>query len=136
MNTDKNLKSVGRRKCAIANVKVKSGTGNIIINNRDLSEYFQYNPKYEFIFYNFMPLILLNIEENYDIFVILKGGGISGQSEAIKLAISRVVYPLVEDISRNNLRINGFLTRNSLCKERKSKYGLKKARKAPQFSKR
>lgn len=77
----------------------------------------------------------MNIEKNYDIIIRCIGGGLSGQTDAIKLGISRALYKITEDNNKKKLKVKGFLTRNSLSKERR-KYGLKKARKAPQFSKR
>lgn len=79
--------------------------------------------------------MFLNLEKTYDVNIKVKGGGLNGQAQAIKLSISRVLYDLVDSDKKKLLKINGFLTQNSLCKERR-KYGLKKARKAPQFSKR
>lgn len=79
--------------------------------------------------------MFLNLEKTYDVSIKVKGGGLNGQAQAIKLSISRVLYDLVDSDKKKLLKINGFLTQNSLCKERR-KYGLKKARKAPQFSKR
>ena len=88
------------------------------------------------LFYVFKsPLLFLNLEKNYDAIIKVKGGGLNGQAQAIKLSISRVLYELVDIDNQKLLKTNGFLTQNSLCKERR-KYGLKKARKAPQFSKR
>lgn len=127
------LKNLGRRKSAVALVKVSLGTGIISINGKDCAQYLQFNPK--FIKNIKSPLDILDLGDKYDIFVRTKGGGISGQSEAIKLSIARAIYKYIDNISQKKLRENGFLTRNSLCKERR-KYGLKKARKAPQFSKR
>nr|YP_009540865.1 ribosomal protein S9 [Phacus inflexus]AYQ93308.1 ribosomal protein S9 [Phacus inflexus] len=130
---EQKLKNLGRRKSAIALVKIVSGTGIISINGKDSTEFLQFNPK--LIKCIKSPLNILNLDEKYDIFVKTKGGGVTGQSEAIKLSIARAIYNYVDDASRRKLKENGFLTRNSLCKERR-KYGLKKARKAPQFSKR
>lgn len=127
------FKNLGRRKSAVALVKVVPGTGVININGKDSSQYLQFNPR--FIKNMKSPLSILNLEEKYDIFIRTKGGGISGQSEAIKLSIARAIYKYIDDLSQKKLKENGFLTRNSRCKERR-KYGLKKARKAPQFSKR
>lgn len=104
-----------------------------MINGKDSALFLQFNPK---LLKNIKsPLSLLNLDEKYDIFIKTKGGGVTGQSEAIKLSIARAIYNYVDDASQKKLKESGFLTRNSLCKERR-KYGLKKARKAPQFSKR
>lgn len=123
----------GKRKEAIANIKIISGEGRIIINGKKYEEYIQNNPRLIKIIKS--PLQLLNLEKNYDIIVRCIGGGLSGQADAIKLGISKALYKIVENNGQQELKRNGFLTRNSLCKERR-KYGLKKARKAPQFSKR
>nr|YP_009145503.1 ribosomal protein S9 [Trachelomonas volvocina]AKL82416.1 ribosomal protein S9 [Trachelomonas volvocina] len=124
----------GKRKSAVANVRfLLPGNGNIIVNNRFLEDYFQYNPRLIKIIQS--PLSLLELEGHYDIIVNCEGGGIKGQSEAIRLAISRHLSKVMDLESKILLRKNGFLTCNSLCKERR-KYGLKKARKASQFSKR
>lgn len=131
--SENEFKNLGRRKSAIALVKIIAGTGVIKINGKDSAEYLQFNPK---LIKNIKsPLILLNLDEKYDLFIRTKGGGVSGQSDAIKLSIARAIYKYVDDSGQRKLKENGFLTRNSLCKERR-KYGLKKARKAPQFSKR
>lgn len=106
------------RKSAVALVKIVSGTGVININGKDSSQYLQFNPR--FIKSIKSPLNILNLEEKYDIFVRTKGGGICGQSEAIKLSIARAIYKYIDDSSRKKLKENGFLTRNSLCKERRS----------------
>nr|YP_007317191.1 ribosomal protein S9 [Monomorphina aenigmatica]AFZ88793.1 ribosomal protein S9 [Monomorphina aenigmatica] len=117
-----------KRKCATVLIKLLTGTGKIIINGKNIHDYMQNNPRKA-------PLSLLESEKNYDVIIKCLGGGLSGQAEAIKLALSRALYKLVEIPNQQILKENGFLTRNSLCKERR-KYGLKKARKAPQFSKR
>lgn len=126
-------KTVGRRKSAIAKVILTPGNGSIIINGKDFQDYMQNNPK---LIKNIQaPLMLLEMEGNFNITVHLIGGGLSGQSDAIRLGIARALYKIVESGNQRKLKTNGLLTRNSLCKERR-KYGLKKARKAPQFSKR
>lgn len=131
MNT--NIKFIGRRKSSIATVKLVPGTGSITVNDKDFSSYMQNNPRMLKIIQS--PLILLGLERKYNVTSIVLGGGLTGQAEAIKLGISRALFTLVELEDQRKLKMNGFLTRNSLCKERR-KYGLKKARKAPQFSKR
>lgn len=125
-------KSTGRRKSAVAQVILIPGSGKIIINGKDGTEYMQYNPK--MITTIQAPLNLLGLEEGYDTLVRSSGGGLSGQAEAIRLGIARALCK-VDVANRGTLKLAGFLTRNALCVERK-KYGLKKARKAPQFSKR
>lgn len=121
------------RKESIALVNISSGSGNILINKKDYLTYFQNNPKT--LSSVRAPLLLLGLEKNYDIYIDVTGGGLTGQSDAIKLALSRSLYNLVKIEDKKKLKESGFLTQNSLIKERK-KYGLKKARKAPQFSKR
>ena len=122
----------GRRKKAIARVRlVPAGSGAIIINDRSLEEYFpmgtlQYIVK--------QPLNEVGAEGKYDVLVNVAGGGYTGQAGAIKLGIARALLEAEPD-SRPALKKAGFLTRDPRAKERK-KYGLKKARRAPQFSKR
>ncbi|XP_041004914.1 30S ribosomal protein S9, chloroplastic [Juglans microcarpa x Juglans regia] len=122
----------GRRKCAIARVVLQEGTGKVIINYRDAKEYLQGNPLW--LQYVKVPLVTLGYESNYDVFVKAHGGGLSGQAQAISLGIARALLRVSED-HRRPLRKEGLLTRDSRIVERK-KVGLKKARKAPQFSKR
>ena len=124
---------ISLRKASIALVNLSSGSRNILINNKDYSIYFQNNPKT--LNSICAPLLLLNLEKNYDIFIEVKGGGLTGQADAIKLALSRSLYNIVKIEDKKKLKDSKFLTQNSLVKERK-KYGLKKARKASQFSKR
>jgi small subunit ribosomal protein S9 len=124
--------AVGRRKTAVAKVKLISGTGEIHINKRPNDLYFQFNSQY--IKNLKSPLTELGLEDNFDLFIDTKGGGLRGQTDAIKLALSRVLV-LTSPEKRSLLKKGNFLTRDYRAKERK-KYGLKKARKAPQFSKR
>ncbi|XP_078442051.1 ribosomal protein S9 [Wolffia australiana] len=126
------LWGTGRRKCAIARVVIQEGTGNIIINSRDAKEYLQGNPLW--IQYVKTPLLTLGYEGTYDVFVKAHGGGLGGQAQAISLGIARALLKVSEN-HRSPLRKEGLLTRDSRIVERK-KPGLKKARKAPQFSKR
>ena len=124
--------SIGRRKRAKGLVKLIEGSGKILINDIEGSKYFQYNSK--LIYTVLLPLTTLETQENFDIIVNICGGGLSGQAEAIKLGVARALCEI--DIeNRTKLKIKGLLTRNAKVKERK-KYGLKKARKSPQFSKR
>ena len=124
--------STGRRKSAVAQVKLLEGTGQFFINGKQANEYMQEDAlhvgKIE------APLKLLKLQQKYDIVVKVEGGGLVGQSEAIRLGLSRALSTAITS-SRTSLKEKGFLTRDARCKERK-KYGLKKARKAPQFSKR
>ncbi|XP_010278487.1 PREDICTED: 30S ribosomal protein S9, chloroplastic-like [Nelumbo nucifera] len=122
----------GRRKCAIARVVLQEGTGKVFINYRDAKEYLQGNPLW--LQYVKVPLVTLGYESSYDVFVKAHGGGLSGQAQAISLGIARALLKVSEN-HRVPLRKEGLLTRDSRVVERK-KAGLKKARKAPQFSKR
>ena len=125
------IHKIGRRKTAVARVYLKEGKGNITINKRELENYFptgtlQYKVK--------QPLTLTDNENTFDITVNVFGGGITGQAEAIRLAISRAMCTL-NDENRGILKPEGLLTRDPRMVERK-KYGQKKARKKFQFSKR
>jgi small subunit ribosomal protein S9 len=125
-------RGTGRRKSAIAEIKLIRGNGEFVINGKSGISYMQENPS--FLLSMQAPLDLLGLQKNYDIFVKVKGGGLSGQSEAIRLGVSRALC-FLENSYRPSLKGKGYLTRDARCKERK-KYGLKKARKAPQYSKR
>jgi small subunit ribosomal protein S9 len=125
------IHKIGRRKTAVARVYLSEGKGNITINKKDLANYFptatlQYKVK--------QPLTLTDNAENFDITVNVFGGGITGQAEAIRLAISRAMCELNEE-NRLVLKPEGLLTRDPRMVERK-KFGQKKARKKFQFSKR
>ncbi|XP_050215862.1 30S ribosomal protein S9, chloroplastic [Mercurialis annua] len=122
----------GRRKCAIARVVLQEGTGQVVINYRDAKEYLQGNPLW--LQYVKVPLVTLGYESSYDVFVKAHGGGLSGQAQAISLGIARALLKVSAN-HRSPLKKEGLLTRDSRIVERK-KVGLKKARKAPQFSKR
>ncbi|KAI3686723.1 hypothetical protein L1987_80407 [Smallanthus sonchifolius] len=126
------LIGTGRRKSAIARVVIQEGTGKFVINYRDAKEYLQGNPLW--LQYIKTPLATLGYEISYDVFVKAHGGGLSGQAQAISLGIARALLKVSED-HRKPLRKEGLLTRDARVVERK-KPGLKKARKAPQFSKR
>jgi small subunit ribosomal protein S9 len=121
----------GRRKKSVARVRVLPGTGKFIINKRDIDDYFGMETLKVVAK---QPLTLLNIEGQYDILVNVQGGGFTGQAGAIRHGISRALLK-VSDANRAPLKKAGYLTRDPRMKERK-KYGLKKARRAPQFSKR
>ena len=122
----------GRRKKAIARVRlIPAGDGTIIINKKSLDEYFGLDTL-KFIVRQ--PLELLGVTAKYDVIVNVCGGGFTGQAGAIRHGIARALLE-AEPESRTALKKEGFLTRDSRMKERK-KYGLKKARRAPQFSKR
>lgn len=123
---------IGRRKQAVARVFLNSGQGNILINNILGEKYLQYN-----IFYLnniLLPLKTLNLENQFDIIVLVNGGGLTSQANAIRLGIARLLCK-IDNKYRLILKREGFLTRDARIKERK-KYGLRKARKAPQYSKR
>nr|YP_010335788.1 ribosomal protein S9 [Chroothece richteriana]UNJ14194.1 ribosomal protein S9 [Chroothece richteriana] len=122
----------GRRKCATARVRLVKGNGTITINQIDIHHYLQYSPGY--IQYLKEPLSLISMVSEVDIQVNVNGGGIAGQTGAIRLGIARALCKLNSDY-RNILKLGGCLTRDARIVERK-KYGLKKARKAPQYSKR
>ena len=122
----------GRRKKAIARVRlIPGGNGTIVINDRALDDYF---PQGTLQYIVKQPLVAVDVENKYDIFVNVIGGGYTGQAGAIRLGIARALLE-AEENSRPTLKAAGFLTRDPRAKERK-KYGLKKARRAPQFSKR
>ena len=125
------LHTIGRRKTAVARVYISEGKGNITINNREFDNYFTTGTlKYKVK----QPLMLTNNQDNFDIKVNVFGGGITGQAEAIRLAISRAMCKLDEE-NRKILKPEGLLTRDPRMVERK-KFGQKKARKKFQFSKR
>ena len=122
----------GRRKKAIARVRlIPGGNGTIVINDRAFEDYF---PQGTLQYIVKQPLVAVNAETKYDVFVNVIGGGYTGQAGAIRLGVARALLE-AEENSRPTLKAAGFLTRDPRAKERK-KYGLKKARRAPQFSKR
>ena len=125
------VNALGRRKSAVARVYVEEGNGKITINKRDLTEYFP-SPILQYVVKQ--PLNLLDVAEKYDIKVNLQGGGYTGQSQALRLAIARALVKInAED--KKTLRAEGFMTRDPRVVERK-KPGRPKARKRFQFSKR
>ena len=123
---------IGRRKQASARVFLKSGNGQLSINRIPGNEYLQYNNNYLNLIW--LPLKKLELHKEFDIEVLVQGGGLTGQAEAIQLGIARLICKLNSN-HRLVLKPLGLLTRDSRIKERK-KYGLRKARKAPQYSKR
>ena len=125
------VQSTGRRKQAIARVRLRPGTGQITVNKRPLDNYF---PSETHRMIVTEPLRMTNTNEVYDVDATIDGGGISGQAGALRLGIARGLLVLDEE-HRVPLKRAGFLTRDARKKESK-KYGLKKARKAPQYSKR
>ena len=132
------ITATGRRKSAVAQVKMTSGTGKIIINGKDVREFM---PHETYVMDLMQPLVATNNEETFDIEVKVTGGGASGQTGAIRLGITRALLIYDEanegndDSYRKILKRAGFITRDPRSKERK-KPGLKAARRAPQFSKR
>ena len=125
------IHKIGRRKTAVARVYVSQGNGNITVNQRELADYFptatlQYKVR--------QPFSLTETDKNYDVKVNVYGGGITGQAEAVRLALSRALCEIDEE-NRGVLKPEGLLTRDPRMVERK-KYGQKKARKKFQFSKR
>jgi len=122
---------VGRRKEAIVRVRLIPGSGNFKLNGRTMEDYFPNKVHQQLIR---EPFVTLDKNDQYDVIASLSGGGITGQAGALRLAIARALIGIEAD-DRPALKKAGFLTRDSRIKERK-KYGLKKARKAPQYSKR
>ncbi len=128
---DAQYRGTGRRKKAIARVRLVPGTGKIVINKRDLEDYIKYETLRNVVR---EPLMITDTMGQYDVLVNVKGGGYTGQSGAIRHGISRALLQVDNEL-RPILKKAGFLTRDPRMKERK-KYGLKKARRASQFSKR
>ena len=121
----------GRRKCSVAKVRLVAGEGNVIVNGKSVLDYF--GRKILELTVR-QPMVVTNTESKYDVLVDVHGGGKTGQAGAVRHGIARALLK-VEDDFRSPLKKAGFLTRDPRMKERR-KYGLKKARKAPQFSKR
>ena len=124
-------RGTGRRKTSVAQVRLIPGEGKVVINKRPLTEYFG---KKTLEMVVMQPLVLTKAEGRYDILATVKGGGVTGQAGAVRLGIARALLKADGEM-RPSLKKAGFLTRDPRMKERK-KYGLKKARRAPQFSKR
>ncbi|GAA4517428.1 30S ribosomal protein S9 [Brevibacterium yomogidense] len=124
--------AVGRRKQAVARVRLVPGTGEWSINGRDLETYFP-NKLHQQLVND--PFRLLDLEGRFDVIILISGGGPSGQAGAVRLGVARALNEIDRDNNRPDLKKAGFLTRDARVPERK-KAGLKKARKAPQFSKR
>ena len=131
MTTAQNAPIVGRRKEAVVRVRLVPGTGEFKLNGRSLEGYFPNKVHQQLIR---EPFVTLEKDGQFDVIASLSGGGITGQAGALRLAIARALISLTPD-DRPTLKKAGFLTRDPRVKERK-KYGLKKARKAPQYSKR
>lgn len=133
------ITATGKRKRSVAQIKLVSGSGKIMVNGKDVNEYM---PFATLVMDLKQPLVATNNEKTFDIFIKVNGGGFQGQTGAIRLAITKALLYYDEDTDqtredayRKILKGEGFITRDSRIKERK-KYGLKKARRAPQFSKR
>ena len=122
----------GRRKSSVARVRLVPGTGSIVVNGVDVNEYMPYQTLVMDIK---QPLDLTQTTEKFDVYANVNGGGTSGQAGAIRLGIARALLTASNNEYRPVLKANGMLTRDARSKERK-KYGLKAARRAPQFSKR
>ena len=127
-----NAQTVGRRKEAVVRVRVVPGTGEFKLNGRTLEEYFPNKVHQQLVN---SPLKLVDVEGRFDVVARITGGGVSGQAGALRLAIARALNLIDEEHNRPALKKAGFLTRDPRVVERK-KAGLKKARKAPQYSKR
>lgn len=125
-------RGTGRRKSSIVRVRLVPGSGEMTINGKPGDLYLQFNPGY--IANAKAPLESLGLEGDYDILANAHGGGLTGQADAIRLGVARALCELDPE-NRKPLKLEGYLTRDPRAKERK-KYGLRKARKAPQYSKR
>ena len=125
------VQTTGRRKEAVARVRLRPGSGVILVNRRPIDDYF---PTATHRMVVMEPLRLANVEEVYDVDASIDGGGVTGQAGALRMGIARALVA-VDDELRPSLKRAGLLTRDARVKESK-KYGLKKARKAPQYSKR
>lgn len=132
MSNNKPFLASGRRKSSVAQVQLVPGVGNMTINGKNASEYLQKDAFSLHIIEE--PLKTFDLDQRYDLRIKVQGGGLKGQAKAIQLGISRALI-LCKPLSRLQLKKKGFLTRDPRVKER-LKYGLKKARKASQFSKR
>ncbi|MEW6717338.1 MAG: 30S ribosomal protein S9 [Chloroflexota bacterium] len=130
--SDTFFEGIGRRKTATARVRVKGGSGQFVVNQEELEKYFpRVGDKHTIL----APLDAVGIDRvRYDVSVLVKGGGVTGQAEAVQLGLTRALVKMDPDF-RPALRKGGFLTRNARVKERK-KPGLKRARKAPTYTKR
>nr|QCI08759.1 ribosomal protein S9 [Sphondylothamnion multifidum] len=131
-NFNMTYSGTGRRKTSIARVRLIPGSGKLTINGLSGESYLQFSPNYLRICW--APLTLLGLNKEYDISVKAEGGGLTGQADAIRLGLARALCTINPD-NRSTLKSQGLLSRDSRIKERK-KYGLRKARKAPQYSKR
>ena len=128
---DEYSRGTGRRKESVARVYMAPGSGEVTVNGRTLEDYF---PNRRHRIEVLAPLVHLDAKDNYDVKARIQGGGLTGQAGALRLGIARALVE-ADELLRNDLKKAGFLTRDARVKERK-KYGLKGARKKPQFSKR
>ena len=126
------FRGTGRRKSSVARVRIVAGSGKITVNGKDIQEYFGEETLRVIVR---QPLTVTNTEAKFDVVANVKGGGFAGQAGAVRHGIARALNEANKEEYRQVLKASGFLTRDAREKERK-KYGLKKARKAPQFSKR
>ena len=126
------FRGTGRRKSSVARVRLVAGSGKITVNGKDIQEYFGEETLRVIVR---QPLTVTNTEAKFDVVANVKGGGFAGQAGAVRHGIARALNEANKEEYRQVLKASGFLTRDAREKERK-KYGLKKARKAPQFSKR
>jgi small subunit ribosomal protein S9 len=126
------FRGTGRRKSSIARVRLVAGSGKITVNDKDIQEYFGEETLRVIVR---QPLTVTNTEAKFDVIANVKGGGFAGQAGAVRHGIARALNEANKEEYRQVLKASGFLTRDAREKERK-KYGLKKARKAPQLSKR
>ena len=131
IHMERPIQTVGRRKEAVVRIRLMPGNGTFTLNGRSMDNYFPNKVHQQLIK---EPLVILEKSENFDVIARLHGGGVSGQAGALRLAIARALIEL-DETDRPPLKKAGFLTRDARATERK-KYGLKKARKAPQYSKR
>ncbi|MCH4890521.1 30S ribosomal protein S9 [Acidaminobacter sp. JC074] len=125
-------RGTGRRKKAVARVRLIPGSGTITVNGQTLDQYFDYETLRREVR---RPLMMTKTEGKFDVIIKVEGGGYTGQAGAVRHGISRALLEADSDAHRATLKAAGFLTRDPRMKERK-KYGLKKARRSPQFSKR
>lgn len=126
------FRGTGRRKKAVARVRLVPGSGTITVNGQTLDQYFDYETLRREVK---RPLMITKTDSKFDVFIRVHGGGYTGQAGAVRHGISRALLDADSDSFRAILKAEGFLTRDPRMKERK-KYGLKKARRSPQFSKR
>ncbi len=128
---DNQYYGTGRRKSAVARVRLLPGTGKVLINGKPMDQYFAYQTLRDLVV---SPLKLTGNLDGFDVRANVKGGGFTGQAGAVRLGVARALIDFNPDL-RKSLKSAGYLTRDSRKKER-YKYGFKKARKSPQFSKR